>query len=305
MSISELMRLDGRLLTAFCVVAQELHFGRAAARLHISQPPLSQHIKRLEQLVGTPLLIRSTRSVRLTAAGAVMYRHAQQISSDIETMLLQVRQVARSDTGTLTVGITASAAQTPLVQALRDYSTAHAAVKLELHDMDSVDMLPALRLRQIDIALMRPYMLHPEINMHVIYQEPIGVVTPHGALIGGPQVSLAQLARYPLIGYTESHSPYFRNLVQGLFERAGVTPHIIQENRLPSILTLVEVGAGYAIVPWSMAKTHSETLQFIPIKEAAACRAETVIATMKDQLNPLAEDLMANLVAHPKLRVDG
>lgn len=303
MSISEIIRLDGKLLAAFCVVAQELHFGRAAARLHISQPPLSQQIKRLEELIGAPLLERSTRSVRLTPAGVAMYRHAQQISADIEHMLHQVRQTARGEAGTLTIGITTSAAQTPLVQALRRFRQCRPALTLEIHEMDSVQMLPALLLREIDTALMRPFARHDDIMMHSVYQEPIGLVAPHDALLGGRQVTLSHVARAPLIGYQKAHSPYFRALVTQMFAQAGLAFEPIQESRIPEILTLVEAGAGYAIVPWSMAKTRADTLHWLPIQEANAYRAETVIASHTDgRANPLVQGLIASLQADPELR---
>lgn len=304
MSISEIIKLDGKLLAAFCVVAQELHFGRAAARLHISQPPLSQQIKRLEELVGAPLLERSTRSVRLTPAGVVMYRHAQQISADIENMLHQARQTARGETGTLTIGITTSAAQTPLVQALRRFRQSRPALTLEIHEMDSVQMLPALLLREIDAALMRPFARHHDIIMHSVYQEPIGLVTPHDSMLGGRQISLSQVARAPLIGYQQEHSPYFRSLITQLFAQAGLAFRPIQESRIPEILTLVEAGAGHAIVPWSMAKTRADTLHWLPIQEANAYGAETMIATRRDhQSSPLVEGLVASLQTDPELRM--
>ncbi len=104
MSNSNLMFLDGKLLQIFCVVAEELHFGRAAARLFMTQPPLSQHIKRLETLMGAALFIRTTRSVRLTPAGQLMYERAKQISSDTAFMLRSVQQAAQGEAGTLVIG---------------------------------------------------------------------------------------------------------------------------------------------------------------------------------------------------------
>ena len=95
MSTSELIFLDGRLLIMFCTVAEELHFGRAAARLFMTQPPLTQQIKRLESIVGVPLFVRTTRSVKLTPAGEVMYERARKITADTQLMLRQARRAAR------------------------------------------------------------------------------------------------------------------------------------------------------------------------------------------------------------------
>src|SRR5690606_22653117 len=100
-TISDIIKLDSTLLAAFCAVAEELNFARAAEQLSISQPPLSRRIRQLEDLVGTPLFIRTTRSVQLTPAGVLMYEHAKRITADMAYMLASVRELARGEGGTL------------------------------------------------------------------------------------------------------------------------------------------------------------------------------------------------------------
>lgn len=296
------MRLDGRLLLAFYVLAQELHFARAAARLHMTQPPFSQSIKKLEEIVGVSLFERSTRSVRLTPAGLRMYEHAAKICVDMEDMLLAVRQLARDQAESLSIGITASAAQTPLVQALRDYKSTRPYLRLELHDLDSVEIVPALRQQELDLALMRPYITDADIDMHVVYREHVGLVLPQGDLLAGRQISLQRVADHPLIGYRENRSPYFRQLIDKLFSDHHLHANIVQESRLPEILTLVEVGIAYAIVPWSMAKTRLESLHYTPIPEAYKYPAEIAVATLQKNDKPQVADIIHFLLNHPDLQ---
>lgn len=299
MSVSELIRLDGKLLVTFCVVAQELHFGRAAQRLCISQPPLSQQIKRLEQLVGTPLFERTTRSVSLTPAGAVMFHRASQLCADMQEMLQLTRQSAQGLHGSLRVGLAPSAGYSPVVQALQAYRRQHPQIALSLHEMNSVHMPAALRARELDAAIMRPFAAHADIDTQCVHREALGLVACHEDLVGGARISLAQVAQSPLIGYEADHSPYFRQLLEDLFHQAGLAPRIVQESRLPTILTLVEAGVGRAIVPWSLARLHADTLKFIPVDELAPRPASLVMATLRGNANPTLANFVATLLAHP------
>jgi len=297
MSISDLIGLDGRLLTTFCVVAEELHFGHAARRLHMSQPPLSQQIKRLEALVGTPLFERTTRSVTLTPAGVVMYERASRLCADMQEMLLLTRQSAQGQTGTLRIGLAPSAAYSPVAQALYDYRQKHPGVVLSLYEMNSVDMPRALQHRDLDAAIMRPYVAPTDLVTHYVHHEPLGLVARHDDAVGGARISLKQVAKLPLIGYEASHSPYFRELTAALFEQAGLQPRIVQESRLPTILTLVEAGVGQAIVPWSLAQLHAQTLKFVQIDELNGRRASLVIATRHDRTSPALTNFVNTLLA--------
>lgn len=297
MTKSEIIRFDGRSLFAFCVLAEELHFGRAAYRLSTSQPPLSRQIKQLEEWVGTPLFVRSTRVVSLTPAGVVMYEQARQICADLEHMLRATRQVARGDAGTLSIGITPSAAHSPLVESLHSFRRDHPTIELDLREMDSVDMTAALLARQLDAALMRPIVQSDKIKTMPVYEEPIVLVSRTESLFAGKSVRLQDIARHPLIGYDESVSPYFAEMVEGLFAKANIRPNIVQKSRLPSILTLVEAGVGVAIAPASMAQAHTAALTCRSINAANMPRAQVVVAVSKDATNPLIHSLVGALLA--------
>ncbi len=296
MIISEIIKLDGRLLVSFCVLAEELHFGKAASRLSVSQPPLSRQIKQLEEWVGTPLFLRSTRSVSLTAAGAVMYEQARRICADMEYMLQTARQIGRGSTGSLSIGITPSAANSPLVESLHAFRRAHPGIQLDLREMDSIRMTDALLSRELDIALMRPIVKSDKIQTTTVYEEPIGLVTRTDHVISGKTVRLSDIVRHPLVGYDESVSPYFAAMLAEIFAGSGVPPNIVQKSRLPSILTLVEAGVGLAIVPHSMARSRADILTWIPIADNNMHLAKIVLAVERSTSNPVIHQFVGSLL---------
>ncbi|SSW69130.1 HTH-type transcriptional regulator BenM [Achromobacter veterisilvae] len=296
MSKSELIFLDGRLLVLFCTVAEELHFGRAAARLFMTQPPLTQQIKRLEAIVGVPLFARTTRSVKLTPAGEIMYERARGITADTQLMLRQARRAARGETGALVIGITPSAASSPLVSALSHYRDAHPEVRIDLREMNSVDMESALRARVVDVALMRPHPLDGDIQTQVVHEEPLRVALRYDhALANRRDVSLEELLAYPLVGYRQDISPYFRHMIQELFAHAQLKPRMAQESVIPTLLTLVEAGVGPAIVPLSLSRMRADSLRFLPLRDIQGVKAQVVLAALRDQGNPAVEGFRAAL----------
>lgn len=296
MSISELKQLDFRLLLAFCAVAEELHFGRAAARLHISQPPLSKYINRLEQLVGTPLFVRNTRTVKLTAAGSYFYAEVRSTCDDMAKALHQARGIGRVNEGVLTVGIAPTVAHTHIVGALHAYRMVNPEVDLRLQEMNSVDMLSALRLKAIDVAIMRPLSANEDIITHSIYQERVGLVARKDDMFTSTSsISLARIMRHPLIGYNEETSPYFSRLLKGLLAQSTIKPNIVQYSQLPTILTLVEAGVGIAIVAESFAAHYSDRLHFAPIQEAGAIVVQLVLGILSENRDPLAKNFVASV----------
>jgi DNA-binding transcriptional LysR family regulator len=296
-SISEIIKLDGAMLAAFCAVAEELNFARAAERLCISQPPLSRRIRQLEDLVGTALFQRSTRSVRLTPAGALMYEHARRVTGDLSYMLASVRELARGEGGALSIGMTPTAACSPLVSGLHAFRHAHPNVALDLREMDSVLLSEELRYGRLDVALMRPVDAHDSIEMTVVHREPLGFVTRHEDAYAGGRVSLKQVLRHPLIGYDSARSPYLHGLVASLLAHAPGSARIVQSSRLPSILTLVEAGVGAAIVPQSMMAARSDVLRFHAIEPAPGPDAEIVVARPARGTHPAALALVGALLS--------
>ncbi len=296
MTSSDIMFLDDRLLACFCAAAEELHFGRAAARLFMSQPPFSQQIKRLEAMVGAPLFVRTTRSVRLTPAGEVMYQHARTIAGQTRVMLRAVRQAAEGEGGSLVVGIAPTAAYSPVAEALYRYRVAHPQVTLDLREMNSVTMEAMLRAQTIDVAVMRPMSMDPEFDRVEVFREPMMLALRRDhPWAGRRRVSVEQAALLPLIGYSQQASPYFRGMLQAMFADAGKSPRFVQDSVIPTVLTLVEIGVGAAIVPRSLSRLRSESLALVPLQDSSRAMATIVVASLHGGANPAVDHFRAAL----------
>lgn len=275
----DIIGLDPKLLTAFIAAAEELHFGRAAARMYMSQPPFSQLIRRLENAVGAQLFERTTRSVRLTPAGHAMEDSARDVVERLNLMLRDVQRAALGEAGALCIGMAPTAACSPLAEKLYAYRQAHPQIELELREMNSNAMEAALRQRVIDVALMRPLPMDSDIDVVDALDEPMVLaVRQDGALGQRDSIALEEIAELALIGYVQAVSPYFRHMLQAMFAAIKRRPRIVQESVIPTILTLVEAGVGAAVVPWSVSRARDSTLAFLPIANPGLPRARIIVA---------------------------
>ncbi len=287
------MMIDSRLLEVFAVVAEELHFGRAAQRLHLSQPPLSQSIKRLEETLQTRLFERTTRSVRLTPAGVELQRRIRLLAADHGAMVRAVQQAAKGETGQLLIGLTPSAAYSNLPQALLAYRARYPSVMLDLQEMNSSEMPEALHQRRLDLALLRPPFADADLAPVAVHDEPMVLaVRQDHPLAGRKWVTMTQLLVHPLVGYSRSRSRYFSQVLRLMIEQAGAPARIVQESMIPTILLLVEAGMGAAIVPASLARMRGDVLTYIGIRGPGARRAALVAARHPDNGNPAIEPFL-------------
>lgn len=286
--------MDSRLLQAFAIVAEELHFGRAAARLHISQPPLSQTVRKLETLLGTPLLARSTRSVRLTPAGAELVRWLQRRARDEEAMLRAVREAASGSAGVLVIGLTPSAACSNLSGVLFAFRQQYPGIELDLREMSSEAMPQALRQRHLDLALLRPPFADPDLAPLPIYSEPMVVAMRHDHPLAARRwVSMRTVMTHDLVGYSRQHSRYFHDLQLAMVNATGMPARIVMESMIPTNLTLVEAGFGLALVPASLARTRTASLAYAAIRGRGSARAELVAARQPGSANAAVDHFIA------------
>ncbi|CAM3693088.1 HTH lysR-type domain-containing protein [Bordetella sputigena] len=310
--------IDSRLLHVFSVVAEELHFGRAAQRLHISQPPLSQSIRKLEEALGARLLIRSTRSVRLTAAGAELHRRVRQLSADSEAMVRAVQQTAKGEVGHLVIGLTPSAAYSNLSEVLYEFRRRYPTVSLDLREMNSNAMPEALHLRQLDLALLRPPFADPDLAPLRVYDEPMLVAMRKDHPLARKRwVTMNQVLDHDLIGYSRHNSRYFSQIQQlmtgavhtGAVQTGAVQtglgqpgagqkpPRIVMESMIPTILTLVEAGFGLALVPAALSRMRTDTLVYAGVRGPGAMRAELLAARQPSSVNPAIDRFIAIMQA--------
>jgi DNA-binding transcriptional LysR family regulator len=242
--------VDIRQLNYFIAVAEERHFGRAAKRLHMAQPPLSQQIRQLEEQLGVRLLNRTTRRVDLTAAGQLLLDRGRQIVNDIGTLEADVYQVGKGATGVLRVGFSGSATYGVMPQIARLAKQVLPGLSLALNgEMLTPSMEAGLRDGTLDAALLRPPVSSQEIDYRVVAQEPLVVAVPSfSALAEDRSVAMHELQDQDFIAYAPESVLY--RITSDLCRQAGFQPRITQVvGETSTMLAFVAAGGGVAVMP--------------------------------------------------------
>jgi DNA-binding transcriptional LysR family regulator len=256
------------LLPYFVAVAEELHFGAAASRLGMTQPPLSQRIRQLEAALQVSLFTRSTRRVLLTAAGEVLLSRSRALLAAADEAKQATVRAGHGLAGNLRVGFTSSSAYEVLPPALARFTREYPDVALELRERVSVLLVQDLLANRIDVALVRPAAdeLAPGLEARVVYEESMMLALPRShPLAALKAVPTRRLDGLPIIGFSGTDSPYFARVVEQLFSSAGIRPSIRRESVLPTIVALVAAGLGAALVPSSAATMHHESVRYRPL----------------------------------------
>ena len=277
-----------RHLTYFVAVAEERHFGRAAERLHMAQPPLSQAIQQLESEVGVMLLDRTTRRVDLTAAGTAYLDRARAILSEVEQAGQHARRVASGVVGHLTLGCVGSATYSLLPTLSQRLTTELPGVDLAFRgDMLGPDLIDALRSGTIDVALLRPPVSDPRLVVEVLRRERLMVALPADhPLASRTQVPASALAGVPLIVHSAERHSVMYSVVLGILRRAGVEPLIRhQVDETSTLITLVAGGLGVAVVPQPVTALALAGVSYRPLIRPAAT-VELAVAHRADVSEP-------------------
>jgi DNA-binding transcriptional LysR family regulator len=270
------MSIDLKQLKYFLAVAEEKSFSRAAERLHISQPPLSQQIQKLESELGVRLFARTTRSFELTAAGKALMGEAADLLARMRVTIETIRQIDRGEVGRLRVGIVGSAMWGPIPKLLEEFHTSFPRVTWTLHELGPNDQIDALRNRQIDVGFWREPRNEEEelrqgsLRQELCFRENVCVAVNENHRIASQQhVELAELAGEPLLTLALDRSAFARYLVQ-CCANAGFEPAIFQEALEPqTVLAMVGAGLGVALMPETTARVGWPGVTFIPIKTNA------------------------------------
>lgn len=252
-------------------IADELHFGRAAARLHIAQPPLSQQIKQLEDEIGVRLFDRSHRRVRLTDAGAAFMAEARRTLASAERAADAARRAARGEVGRLAIGYVSSAAYQLLPALVRAFRRRAPDVTLALEEMSSSEQSRALAARALDLGIVRrPPPVEPGLAGTVVRREPTVLALPRDhALAPRRTLRLRELAREPFVVFPARPRPSWADVAVDLCRRAGFEPRIVQEAiEMASALSLVAAGIGIALVPASVRAVRRPGVVFRAIAPA-------------------------------------
>ncbi|MEW6737773.1 MAG: LysR substrate-binding domain-containing protein [Acidobacteriota bacterium] len=279
--------MELRLLKYFVTVAQELHFGRAAERLHISQPPLSQQIQQLENELGVELFMRTKRRVELTEPGRYFLAQAKAILAQTEQAMSQVRRVARGEIGQLKMGLVGSATYQDIIPAaLRIFRQRYPEVAVTLFEMTSVQQLQALYARQLDIGFLRPSSQEKRLVFDSVIKEPLLVaLSSNHPLASKREIKLKELATYPFIMVMRERGQGYYDQIIKLCRQAGFTPNVIQEAmELQTEITLISAGFGLSIVPASASNMRRKDVVYKPLKPRF--RVELAAAYLRENSSP-------------------
>jgi len=265
--------IETRLLQQFIAVAEELHFNRAAERLHMAQPPLSQAIRKLEGAVGAPLFERTPRSVALTPAGAAFLETARRTVQSLEEGVAQTRRVAQGMEGHLTLTFINIAPYASLLQALRHFRELNPGIAFTMREATTQEQVNALEQGEADIGFMRtPGTTTPHLRMERLLSERICVALPAGhPLAAKAGIDLALLRDEAFVASPRTLGKGFHDQLIGLCQTAGFVPDIVQHGRqMQTLIALVAAGVGIALLPASLATETREDVVFRPLQVEAA-----------------------------------
>ena len=273
----------------FVAVAEELHFGRAAERLNMTQPPLSRQIQLLEHHVGTRLVDRSSRSVRLTAAGRAFFPEAARILRMADEAVATARRVAKGEQGTLAIGFTAAfgyAMLPDLVRRLREHAP---GISLTLKELVTNSQLEGLANRQLDIGLMRPHPQHGELDSVPLASEPLILAIPEREAAHWPdRPTLPCVHGKPFLMYSPYEARYFYQLLNNSFDAAGIVPDVVEHvGQIHTMLALVSAGVGVAMIPAAAARLHFSGVVLRPMETDPLEPVRAVCVYRRDNDNPI------------------
>lgn len=289
--------MELRHLRYFRAVAEELHFGRAADRLHIAQPPLSQQIRQLERELGIALLTRTTRTVELTQAGQAYLRRVVAILHEVDEAGLQARRISEGREGRLSIGCVGSATYSLLPRLVRTLRETLPAVEVNVRgEMLAPAQVAALQSGEIDMALLRPPVRQPGIHIETIRRDRLLAVLPAGhPLEARDDVAVAELRDDDFVAHAGHGRSVMSNVVFSACADAGFVPLIRHEvAETSTLVTLVAAGLGVAIVPAPTAALDVAGVCYRPLRPATL-GIDLLAATPTTTENPVTPRVVAIL----------
>jgi DNA-binding transcriptional LysR family regulator len=280
-----------RELEAFVAVAEELSFTRAAARLRLAQPPLSRHIRTLEDRLAVRLFDRTNRSVALTVAGRSFYAEVQAPLLALQRAAAVARRAAADETARLEIGFVSSLLGQDLTEVFRRFHAAHPGVQLTLQDRIPAEQLGAVAEGRLDGGFvgLTPARAAPGIRFVPWKREALMLFVPaNHPLAGVRRTSLAAIAREPMLGISAEAAPAFATKVRELCRAAGFRPHLVQETaRAQAVLAMVAAGSGVAILPASVHPATGAAVAGVELRDKGAI----VIYVFAHRAGPVAPAL--------------
>jgi DNA-binding transcriptional LysR family regulator len=267
------MSIDLKQLKYFLAVAEEKSFSRAAERLHISQPPLSQQIMKLESELGVRLFARTTRTFELTVAGKALMSEASDLLAKMRMTIDTIRQIDRGEVGRLRVGIVGSAMWGPIPSLLEEFQSKYPRVTWTIHEFGPTVQYEALRAKQIDVGFWREPRLNEDdlkndnLRQELCFRENVCVaLNEHHPLAKQDAIELTDIASEPMLTLALDKSAFPRYLIQCCV-KAGFQPTIFQEASEPqTLLAMVGAGLGVALLPETTSRIGWPGVVFVPIR---------------------------------------
>ena len=287
--------MEFRQLRYFVTVAQELHFGKAAEKLDITQPALSKQIRVLETNIDTKLFLRTKRSVKLTPAGEIFFQEAQQLLQQTEKAIAKAHRTAKGETGQLTIGFTATATYTVLPELIGRFRSSYPQVEVEMLELCTEAQVTALNRGEIDLGFLHPPIDNRGLKVYPLLSEEFVVVLPkQHRLTTKELLSLKDLAQESFLLHPRSEGPFLYDEFFKLCRQNGFRPQIVKEvcNHQTRIC-LVAAGMGITFIPAGLQTSVSSDLVCKPIK--TSLRLEFAGAWRSIVVNPVLQQLLTLL----------
>lgn len=261
--------MDMRHLRYFIAVAEELHFTRAASRLHIAQPPLSRQIRELEEELGVTLLHRTKRRIELTDAGQVFLDKARQVLAAADSAIVETQRAQRGQTGKIAVGFFEQTAYTLLPPILHAFQKRFPEVDVQLRWYPVVEQVKALQRGDTDIAFVRPVVELGEVYTELLLKESFVLAVPRDHRFAQQEVvSLNECVGERLINYTQTLAPDYCAAITQACAAAGIVPgDFLEVGQVYTALGLVSAGVGLAFVPASVQRVRFDNVVYRPLRE--------------------------------------
>lgn len=263
--------IELRHLRYFVAVAEELHFGRAALRLHLAQPPLSQQIRKLEEILGYPLFLRTSRAVKLTSAGEVFLERSRRTLRNVQEDMEEARSVGRGEEGFLRVGFIGSAMLTALPAMLGRYRRLYPKVNLQLHESYTSSVVQQLLKGELDAGFLRDSGPTSGLEIEPLFSEPfIAVLPKKHSLAKRKTISAKELRDEPFVFFSPSAGSLAYAKPVSLCEQYGFRPHVVQEApQWLTIMRLIGAGLGVTIAPACVKQIAAPNVVCLSLRSAA------------------------------------
>jgi DNA-binding transcriptional LysR family regulator len=292
--------MDFRQFRYFVAAAEELHFGRAAERLGIAQPAMSQQIKILEAQMGVRLFSRAKKRVELTEAGLAFLAEIRAVLTSADKAVSIAQDTARGEMGKIVIGFVGSVMFKPTFPyLLKDYRTRHPGVQLVLHEMAAVRQIDAVLAQHMDIAIVRgplPSALPDGLTSFILAKHLLVAVLPvNHPLAAAPTLELPQLAHEDFLVLDDSSKISFTPVVQRLCQEAGFEPHItLRLSEVATLIHLVGAGHGVSIIPDLAAHLNLPDVHFAPL-QGAEVYSELLVVSRKFERSEAVQSMLAQI----------